>query len=193
MSLFFFKITPVSVISILGIIYLFVQFFISGRDYNIFTYLVIYIIFLTIVFATDRFLISKIAYKKLVIFEFIFLVVCTAWYVYSSRYTMINIETSRPYFFIVYDNSGLKKSDIPSKGLLNRSITITSDSNIHIQKSLEYAAQINPPLSWKFDFYSAKTETQVNGENVIVEIFAQKMNEKELKEKLDEEVNRMKQ
>lgn len=193
MSLFFYKITPVSVICILGIIYLFIQFFISGRDYNIFAYLIIFIIFLTVAFAADRFLVSKVAYRKLVIFEFIFLVVCTIWYMYSSRYTMINIETSKPYFFIVYDNGGLKKADIPSTGLFKKSITITSDSNIHIQKSLEYDAQVNPPVSWNYNYSSNKAEANANGEHIIVQIIANDMGEKELKEKLDEEVKRIQQ
>lgn len=192
MGSLFRTITPVSFVCMLGIIYLISQLFLSGRDYNIFAYVIIFIIFLAIAFAADRFLVSKFAYKKLVIFEFIFLAICISWYIYSSRYTIITIETTKPYFFVIYDSKGLKKSDIPSKGLFNKSITIKSDSNIHVARYLEYDAQVDPPLSWNYSSSSNKKEITLNNETVVVQIFTKGgIDEKKMNELLEEEVKRL--
>lgn len=194
MQKFFQKITPVFIVSLVGIIYLIAQIFIIGLDYNILAYILIFIILISFAFAIDRLLSTKIAYKKLFVFELLFLIICLFWYLYSSSYTMINIETSKPYFLVVYDNNGLKKNDIPTEGVFNKSITITSDTTVHISKSLEYDAQINPPKAWKYSYSSFKKEARVNGENVVIEIFAHEMQESVLKEKLlDAEVAKMQQ
>ena len=106
---------------------------------------------------------------------------------------MINIETGKPYFFVVYDNQGLQKGDIPSKGIFNKSITITNDSTIHIYQGLEYDAQVNPPSAWNYSFSSKKAEASIHAEKVVIQIFARELNEKELNEKLQEEVIRLQQ
>ncbi|RZL62305.1 MAG: hypothetical protein EOO93_09400 [Pedobacter sp.] len=187
------KITPISLVFLLGSIYLIYQFFASGRDYNILPYIIIFIMILTAAFALDRFLLSKFDYIKLIIFELIFLVLSTIGYLYNTKITLINIETNKSYFFVVYDDYGLKKSDIPTKGLFDKSITINTDTTVHIYKSLEYDAQVNPPKAWNFSFTSKKLDAKIGSQHVIIGIYARNMNEKEVNLKLKEEIMRLQQ
>lgn len=110
MHVFFHKITPVYIVSILCLIYLLIQFFKAENDYNIFAYLIIFIIFIIIVVAIDRLLAFRVNHLKLIIFEIILLVGCVFGFVYSSGYTEINVETNKSYFFVIYKDGGLKKN-----------------------------------------------------------------------------------
>lgn len=191
MKFFFKKITPVFVVAIFGIIYLFIQFVIPGNDYNIFAYLIIFIVGLAFAFVIDRFLVLKMSYKKLFIAEIILIVSVALWVNYSSSYTEINIETSKPYFLVIYNEDGLKKSDIPSKGLFSKSILIKSDSAIYINDKLEYAAQVNPPAAWNYSFSSNKIEKIINSKKVTLQIFAVDMSEMERTQLLEAEAKRL--
>lgn len=191
MKSFLKKITPVYVVCLSGIIYFASQFFILDKDYNIFAYLIIFIVFLSFAFVIDRFLVTKISYKKLFIAEFILLISVTIWYIYSTSYTEINIETSKPYFFVIYNDDGLKKADIPSTGLFNKSIVIKSDSNIYIANDLQYSAQINPPKSWNGSYSSNKIEKTINGKKITIQIFAGNTTEKERNQLLEIEAKKL--
>ncbi|MEO7044885.1 MAG: hypothetical protein ABI091_06225 [Ferruginibacter sp.] len=191
MNFSFKKITPVFVVALLGIIYLVIQFFIPGNDYNIFAYLVIFIVGFTVAFFIDRFLVLKMSYKKLFIAEIILLVSLTLWANYSSSYTEINIETSKPYFVVIYNENGLKKSDIPSKGLFSKSILIKSDSAIYINDKLEDAAQVNPPAAWNYSFSSNKIEKIINSKKVTIQIFAADMSELERTQLMEAEAKKL--
>lgn len=185
------KITPLFVVCLCGIIYLLIQLFILEKDYNIIAYLIILIFFLAVAFIIDRFLVSKISYKKLFIAETIFLIGLTLWFGYSSGYTEINIETSKPYFFVIYNDDGLKKSDIPSTGLFNKSITVKSDSDIFINHELEYSAQINPPKSWNYSYSSNKIEKIIKNKKVTIQIFTGNTSETERNELLENEAKKL--
>lgn len=191
MNLFIKNITPVSVVCMAGILFLLVQFFKSGIDYNIIAFVVVYIILLALVFAVDRFMVSRIAYKKLLIFELIFLAVCTIGYMYFNRVAEIKIETAKPYFFVIYDHGDLKKSEIPKKGLFNRSTVLKIDSVIHIDKALEYEVQIKPPSGWNNKYTMERTEAEVNSEKVTIAIFAREMEYKKLSQLLQEEKKKL--
>lgn len=191
MNPFLHNITPIFVICICGIIYLFIQFLIPKNDYNIFAYLVIFIIILCLGFAIDRFLVSQISYRKLFIAEIIFLTISILWYSYSISYTEINIETTNPYFFVIYKEGGLKKSNIPSKGLFSKSIVIRSDSNIYIDDKLKYIAQINPPQSWNYGFSSKGIDTVINNKKASIFIYAFKMGEIEQNQLLENEAKKL--
>ncbi|MFT3948824.1 MAG: hypothetical protein QM763_17805 [Agriterribacter sp.] len=190
-NIFFRNITPVYVVCLIFVGCLLIQFFTTGNDYNIIAYLIIFIIFLAIAFAIDRLLASRVAYVRLIIFEIIFLSGCSLWYMYSSGYTEINIETSKPYFFVIYKENGLQKKDIPTTGLFKKSITITSNSNIYVDDALEYEAQVNPPKSWNYSFSSNKADTVINTKKITVQIFARQMSEGEQKRALQNEVKKL--
>ena len=190
MNVFFEKITPVSVVCMAAIIYLIVLFFISEIDYGIAAFLVVYIILLAGAFAIDRLLISRVDYKKLLIFELIFLTVCTIGYLYAQRRTEIVVETSNPCFFVIYDSDGLKKNEIPSKGLFNRSVTVKGDSVIHVNKFME-DAEIKPPESWGNHYTSERKEALIHAEKVVVEIYAGKMEYKKVIQLLADEVRKL--
>lgn len=193
MSALLHKITPLYAVCVIGIIYLLIQFFTSGRDYNIFAYLIIFIIFLAIGIAADRFLVNHIAYKKLFIGESILLVIAIVWYSYSSGYTAINIETTKPYFFVLYSNEGLKKKDIPAKGLFSKSIVIKSDETIELNYELYNSAQVNPPESWNYSFSSLGIDSSINGAKAILQIYDRenKMTVDEKNELLKKEIERI--
>ncbi|MBX2923101.1 MAG: hypothetical protein KF746_12960 [Chitinophagaceae bacterium] len=192
--MFFREITPLFAVCIIGIVFLVIQFFIPGYDYNIAAYLIIFIIFLIIGILFDRFLVSKIAYKTLFIGEAVFLVIVVLWYTYSISYTEINIETSKPQFFVLYNEEGLQKKDIPSKGLFSKSIVIKSDTIIKVNYDLYNKAQINPPESWNYDFSSYAIDTTIDGKKAIMQIYVQggKMSADEQDKLVREEIGKIK-
>lgn len=193
--MFFREITPLFVVCIIGVIFLVAQFFRSNYDYNITAYLIIFIIILVIVFFADRFLTTKIAYKTLFIAEMIFLAAVVLWYAYSISYTAINIETSKPYFFVLYTgDDGLQKKDIPSKGLFSKEIVIESDSTIKVNYVLYNKAQIDPPKSWNGYFSSKGVDTTINGKTAILQIYVrgEEISAEEKDQLLREEIEKIK-
>lgn len=188
------KPTPLLAVCLIGIIYLLIQFFLSKSDYNIIAYLIIFIVFLVIGIVVDRLLISQISYIKLFIGEGIFLIVASLWYVYSTSYTEINVETSKPYFFVLYSEDGLKKKDIPSKGLFSKSILVKSDSNVYVHYDLYNKAQINPPQSWKYNFSSNAIDTTINSKKVVMQVYVydNKIMDNEQKLMLQKELEKIK-
>ena len=190
MNLFFEKITPVSVVCMAAIIYLIVLFFISQTDYSIAAFLLVYIVLLAGAFAIDRFLVSRVDYKKLLVFELVFVAVCAIGYLYAQKRIEIVVETSNPYFFVIYDSNGLKKEAIPSKGLFSRSVTVKGDSVIHVNKLLE-SAEIKPPESWGNNYTSERKDALIHAEKVVVEIYAGKMEYKKVIQLLQAEVRKL--
>lgn len=171
MKSLFRKITPVSVLVPLSIILLAVQFFIPGNDYNIFAYLFIYIVVLGLVLLIDRFLVSKITYKKLLISEILVILCVGFWYIYSTGYAEVKIETTKPYFFIVYDNGGFRKSDMPSSGLFKTSIRLNADSAVRLNYSLRDETVIDPPASWNYSYLTKLRDTVINFIKIEIQIY----------------------
>ena len=185
------KITPIAIVCLLGLLYLVYNIFTEGRDKNILAYIILFIIVLALVFAIDRFLVSKFNYKILFVVELILLIVGTVGYFYTNRSTIINVTTNSDHFFVYYDNGGLKLQDIPTKRFFDREITLNADSNLHINYSLEYAAQIDPTKAWNYSFISKKLEAKVGNEVIIVAIYAFKLNEQQVDAVLKQEIARL--
>lgn len=165
------KITPVLVVGLIGIIFLLIQFFIPDQDYNIFAYLFIFIIFLGICIAIDRVLITRVAYKTMLIGETILITIITFWYLYSTKYTEINIETSKPYFFVIYGDGGIKENDIPANGLFNKSLLVKTDTIIKVDYSLYNVALIRTPKNWN-SYSTIGIDTVLNEKKVILDIYS---------------------
>lgn len=188
MRIVFRKITPVFLVALLGMFFLFTQFFIPENDYNIFAYLFIYIVLLSLFLLIDRYLITKIAYKKLFVVELILIIGVIFWYVYSAGYTEIKIETSRPYFFIIYDDAGLKKSSIPSTGLFKKSIQIKIDSSMHLNYTLKDKVQITPPRNWNYGYLTKGWDTVIHSNKVEIQVFSLNLSQGKVDSLLNAEI-----
>ena len=188
MKCFFRNITPVFVVALLGILFLMVQFFISGKDYNIFAYLFVYIVLLCLLLSIDRYLVSKIAYKKLFIAEIALIVCATFWYIFSAGYAEVKIDTTKPYFFIVYDDGGLKKSEMPSAGLFKTSIRLNAESAVRLNYSLKNETLIDPPPSWNYDYLTNVWDTVVGSNKIELQLFALKLSQEKMDSLLRAEI-----
>ncbi|MBO0951229.1 hypothetical protein [Fibrella forsythiae] len=139
----------------------------------------------------DRFLVSKFDHTKLVIVESVFPVASFIGCLYVNKTTIINVVTNKGYFFVLYDDDGIKKKGISTKGLFDKAKTICADSNVHVNKALEYDVQINTPKAWNYNFISKKREAIISNKRIIVEIYARNLNEQQTDAKLSEEIFRL--
>lgn len=173
------KITPLLIACIALGIYLIIQMILS-KSYNSFGFLAGYMLILGVLIVIDRILIAKFSWLTISVLEIIFIAAASFWFVYSNRSVEIRVNTSKPYFFILYDKGGLKEKDMPSTSrLLKRSVELNGDSVIYLNKSLEGKEMVVTPKSWNYNSLTIFKDTVINSRSVSINFY---YNSKDLSE-----------
>ncbi len=186
-------ITPFYMACSVGIIFLVIIALLGRRDSFWFPNLLVFILILVVVLLIDRLIASRIGYGILFFTELAILGLLFLFYTYANRSIEIRIETSKSFFLVIYDKSGLRKSDIPKISLFQRAMVKNIDSVIHIHESLANEVEIQRPSGWGTSGYSSRSESaSMKSGDVTIQIFLQGTgNSERMEQLLNEEKKRL--
>ncbi len=177
MRKYFTNITPFFVLTFIGLVLCIgetIILFLSKDQGELATGILIgFAVILYIVLLIDRLLVRKIKLKRLIIFEFISILILPAVFMYFGKTTKIRVETLEEYFIVVYNDKGLKKEKVPSSGLFNRGMTIQNQKVINLHSSLldDNEIIILTPKTWKNGHSNIYFDTIINAEKVNYQIY----------------------
>jgi hypothetical protein len=177
MRKFFVNITPVFVISLIGLILCVGEILILllSKDQGELATGVLSIValFLFAVLLFDRYLVTKIRLRKIIVGELIIFLLIPFLFMYLNKKTRIHIDTNEEYYILVYNENGLTKEQIPSKGLFNRGITIHNQTTINLHSSLlkDNEILVETLKGWRDGETNMYFDTTINSKKVTYQMF----------------------
>lgn len=120
----------------------------------------------------ERYLATKIAFKKLFLMETLLIAALPVIWSYEYQTYEITVKTERNCFVAVYSDSGIQLKDLPRSGLFDRNL-IVYNSVVWVHKDLanEENFYLLEPREWG-GYSSQRTDTLINGKAVEVVQYA---------------------
>ena len=92
---------------------------------------------------------------------------------YLNKTTKIRVDTSEEYFIVLHNNKGLKKEQVPSSGLFNRSLTIKNQTVINLHSTLlnDNEFIVTTPNTWNDGEGNLYFDTIINSKKESYHLF----------------------
>lgn len=134
--------------------------------------LAILLLLFGVAYIVDRYLVKKLKYRTVLIFEFIAIPLLVIAHQYTSRETIVQVDTEKRFIPVLYFEKGLHKEQIPRSALFDRKIVMVCDSLLHLDIGLldDDSYGLAVPHSWG-GYFQKTLDTVVNNKMYRLHLF----------------------